>query len=97
MRVGQLLCLQKIIRKGAGQREGEWNLLSVDEDDGAQPPAGTTAEHALLRFFDFFFVFVFFFKEGRLLLLLLWLFTSRGTEWPAPSTSPNKIIDAVYK
>ena len=83
---------KKIIRKGAGQREGEWNLLSVDEDDGAQPPAGTTAERALLRFFDFFF----FLKKGRLLLLLL-LFTSRGTEWPASSTSPNKRIDAVYK
>jgi hypothetical protein len=50
---------EKIIRKGAGQREGEWNLLSVDEDDGAQPPAGTTAERALLRFFDFFFFFFF--------------------------------------
>lgn len=25
--------------KGTGQREGEWNLLSADEDDGAEPPA----------------------------------------------------------
>jgi hypothetical protein len=32
--------------EGAGQREGEWNLLSVDEDDGAEPP-GPTAERAL--------------------------------------------------
>lgn len=72
--------------EGAGQREGEWNLLSVDEDDGAEPP-GPTAERALAwdLYSPFFFVVV--------------SWAARGTEWPtspASSTSPNKRAMRVY-